>query len=766
MPHTYRQGDEPVPGSGYRLVEFLGRGGFGEVWKATAPGGAEAALKIIHLGGLQGRKEFHALQLVKRIRHPHLVPIVAFWLKNEDGEILDDALTGQADMLPAETAASRPMRETMIAPPDVSRAQAKELIIAMGLGDISLFDRLQQCLAEGLPGIPHDELMTYMDNAAKAIDFLNSPIHDLGSGPAAIQHCDIKPHNLMTVGGAAQVCDFGLARMMGADRTTTAAATVAYAAPECLELGKPSDSTDQYSLAVSYYELKTGRLPYRDEALGAVIDAKRQGNLDFSQVTPPEQAILRRATSHDPQKRYRSALEMVRSLEHACAGDQLDRKVKAKGYNPRILGLTVAVTLIAVALWQWQLWQLHPNDRAGGPAATRPGGSPVEPAAPTGHVPIPPVPPAESGDHVAVGPPATVAAPPAEAAAPADVALANARRDYEQGQYQQAIDAFGLALHTRPADADALLGRGRSHLAMKQFDPAIADLRQILPERAEARAALAEAYFQRGLAATDAAEYDKAITDFQQAIQLDADGSLGYRGREEYAAAYRQRGTAELIDGDFDRAIADLTAANEYNPQDAAVYTRLGGAYFKKDDYAKAVENYTAAIDLDDNDADYVYRGRAYLQEEKLALAIGDFSKAIALNAQNAEAYTARGEAYMQQDDPNRAIADLDRAVEFCQQDPEKKPQLETAYYYRAYGQILAGHNDAAAADCTAMLALGANAMPNLHELLAALADAFATEGQKQKAVDWIDKAIEHAPDKQTEDAYRTQKAAYQAGKS
>ena len=38
----------------------------------------------------------------------------------------------------------------------------------------------------------------------------------LGTGLAAIQHCDIKPHNLMIVGGSVQVCDFGLARMMGA----------------------------------------------------------------------------------------------------------------------------------------------------------------------------------------------------------------------------------------------------------------------------------------------------------------------------------------------------------------------------------------------------------------------------------------------------------------------------------------------------------------------------------------------------------------------
>src|SRR5271166_2498652 len=90
----YGPGDEPIPGSGYRVVSFLGRGGFGEVWKARAPGGAEAALKIIRLGGREGRKEFRALQLVKRIRHPNLVPIIAFWLKDQGGRVLNDAIAG------------------------------------------------------------------------------------------------------------------------------------------------------------------------------------------------------------------------------------------------------------------------------------------------------------------------------------------------------------------------------------------------------------------------------------------------------------------------------------------------------------------------------------------------------------------------------------------------------------------------------------------------------------------------------------------------
>ena len=175
------------------------------------------------------------------------MPIIAFWLKDKDGSILDDAVTGQEN-LPRDEPQPAPLRATMVAPPDLGRPQAAELIVAMGLGDLSLFDRLEQCRAQGLEGIPPEELLGYMEDVAEAIDFLNSPVHDMGSGPAAIQHCDIKPHNLMIVGGAAQICDFGLARMMGADRATTAASTIAYAAPGVFA-DRPAQRVDRSILA-------------------------------------------------------------------------------------------------------------------------------------------------------------------------------------------------------------------------------------------------------------------------------------------------------------------------------------------------------------------------------------------------------------------------------------------------------------------------------------------------------------------------------------
>jgi serine/threonine protein kinase len=298
--HAHEVGDEPIPG--YRLVKFFGRGGFGEVWQATAPGGTECALKIIRLIDRQGLKEFRAIRLVKRIRHPHLVVIMAYWLKDDYGNILDVA-DEQAEAI------------------WLGHRNA-ELIIAMGLGDKNLAERLQECKAQGESGIPVEELLGYMEEVAKAIDFLNQPTGKAGtdSPPHSIQHCDIKPQNIILVGGSAQVCDFGLARQLGDVRkTSTAAGSYAYIAPEAIE-NRTSRAIDQYSLAISYVELRTGSLPFSTNSLYEVMFAHLQGKLDFSKLSEGERPVLKRATALNPDERFPTTLEMVRSLRRAIEG--------------------------------------------------------------------------------------------------------------------------------------------------------------------------------------------------------------------------------------------------------------------------------------------------------------------------------------------------------------------------------------------------------------------------------------------------------------
>ena len=109
---------EPIPG--YRLIERLGSGGFGDVWKAEAPGGLLKAIKVIHgdlrsvdvEGARQATQELRALKRVQSVRHPYLLSLERY-----------DIIEGK-------------------------------LLIVMELADCNLWDRFRECRTQSLPGIP------------------------------------------------------------------------------------------------------------------------------------------------------------------------------------------------------------------------------------------------------------------------------------------------------------------------------------------------------------------------------------------------------------------------------------------------------------------------------------------------------------------------------------------------------------------------------------------------------------------------------------
>jgi serine/threonine protein kinase len=263
-------GFEPV--TGYSLVEQLGKGGFGEVWKTIAPGGFQVALKFVQLEGRIGEIELRALDVIKEVRHPHLLSTHGTWQR---GDLL---------------------------------------IIAMELADGTLHDRFQEATKQDHTGIPRDELLGYFVEAAKGIDYLNRPKSDGGHG---IQHRDIKPRNILLSGGSVKVGDFGLARSLQHSETDhTGSHTPNYAAPEFLN-GKTSSRSDQYSLAITWCHLRSGKLPFTG-TLAQVIAGHLKREPDLSMLPEAERNAVARALAKNPKDRWPSCSDFVRAL-HATA---------------------------------------------------------------------------------------------------------------------------------------------------------------------------------------------------------------------------------------------------------------------------------------------------------------------------------------------------------------------------------------------------------------------------------------------------------------
>jgi WD40 repeat protein len=350
-----RPGDEPIPG--YRVEQMLGRGQYGEVWRATTPGRSTVALKFLDMTGRRGWKEFRAVQRVKQIRYAHLMPIVALWLLDSEGKVLTE------DAVENLVAVEDSSEKTLVAGSGTvtDSTQPAQMVIATLLGDMSLQDRLAECLDAGQQGIPIDELLGYMQETAKGIDHLNTVQHDWDGGQVGVQHCDIKPDNVMLMGGSIVICDFGVAQIF-ADTEDTARATSlsgspAYMAPEAFE-ARPSKTSDQYSLAVMYYELRTGELPLDARNFAAAYDIHRTGRLDFSRVPPREQDVLRRATQADPNRRFSSSGEFVRELLRAHQPPPAPAG-SAGRWLAVVAGLVV-VGLAAAGGYAW--WKAHPRD--------------------------------------------------------------------------------------------------------------------------------------------------------------------------------------------------------------------------------------------------------------------------------------------------------------------------------------------------------------------------------------------------------------------
>jgi serine/threonine protein kinase len=186
-----------------------------------------------------------------------------------------------------------------------------DLLIVMELADRSLHDLLEEYRQKGQPGIPRDELLGYLRETAEVLDLMNQQHH--------LQHLDIKPRNLFLVGRHIKVADFGLvnnvAEMSGSNPSALQpnAITPLYAAPESF-LGKFSQASDQYSLAIAYHEMLTGKMLFKGKNFSQLAMQHLEAVPDLSALPECDRPAVARALAKEPTERFPSCGEFVQAL--------------------------------------------------------------------------------------------------------------------------------------------------------------------------------------------------------------------------------------------------------------------------------------------------------------------------------------------------------------------------------------------------------------------------------------------------------------------
>ena len=257
---------ELIPG--YTIEHSIGSGGFGEVFAATAPGGIRKAVKVVYGRADESRaeREMKSLERIKEVRHPFVISIERIELAG-----------GQ-------------------------------LVIVTELADRSLRDRFEEATAAGRPGVPRDELLGFLADAADALDFLYER-HSL-------QHLDIKPENLLLLDAHCKVADFGLLKdLRETNPSLLGGVTPHYAPPEVLD-GQPDGRSDQYALAIVYQEMLTGQLPFNGRTAGQLAAQHLHSDPNLTPLPTADRYAIGRALSKTTSRRFESCRAMVEALRN------------------------------------------------------------------------------------------------------------------------------------------------------------------------------------------------------------------------------------------------------------------------------------------------------------------------------------------------------------------------------------------------------------------------------------------------------------------
>jgi serine/threonine-protein kinase len=274
----------------YRIVDYVGAGGMGEVYRAMHQKiGRVAAVKVLTQATQSSgfvERFFNEARIQASLQHPNVATLYDFCEVAGQPCIIMEYVDGQT---------------------------VSERVAAYGAA------------------LPLSETVYVFEKVCEAIDH----IHRHG-----VIHRDIKSNNIkISSQNQVKLLDFGIAKAQNAQRQLTQAGsvigTLQYLAPELIRGGTADASGDIWALGVLLYEMVTGRVPFDADTVGDLCD--RIGRVEY---TPPAQlnpgvprevaAVIARCLRKNPQERYRTAAELLADAR------RLSASVPEPGVSPAV----------------------------------------------------------------------------------------------------------------------------------------------------------------------------------------------------------------------------------------------------------------------------------------------------------------------------------------------------------------------------------------------------------------------------------------------
>jgi tetratricopeptide (TPR) repeat protein len=656
----FKPGDRPLPGIDWELVELLGTGGFGEVWKARNPhfeNMPPVALKFCLDQTAKDRLLRHEAavlnQVMRQGRHPGIVTLQHTYL-SADPACLEYEYVEGGDLAGLIKDAGRRQRGL---PP--ARAAQVVLRLAKAVGHAH---RLE-------PPVVHRDLKPANILVQRTADNkVHFKIADFGIGGVA----------------ASQAIEQASRPGTGASQFLSTAVrgsyTPLYASPQQVRGAAPDPRDDVYSLGVIWHQLLTG-----DPTAGRPGGGRWKLKLAEQGVPPQMAELLEACFEDDPADRPADARVLEERLatvlaparppvppipERAGTGERPPHAVAppisphaTTGPVPGAAGTPKPPPVDAASVGGGEPAMSPPGERAAETSGVRSGRPSscnavgVNPLLPAGEEQVPRTP----------AQPCPRVSPDRAQAASAQVQKGEEERG--AGRVEQAIAAFTEAIHLDPTLALAYAHRANAYNDAGEYDKSVTDNTKAICLDPK----IAVAYGNRRIAFSQLGEHDRAVADCGEAIRL----------APEEAWFYAARGEVYLVKGDYELAIRDLTEAIRRNASFADAYLNRGGAYHKKGDCERAVADFTEAIRLDPGSVyAYFMRGLAQAELRRYARAIADFTKAIRLDPESWQAFVARGDAYGTKGDERSALKDYTKAIRLASEKPGNHVSRGWSYFF------------------------------------------------------------------------------------